>query len=98
MAEVPFFFKQWGEWAPGEEVEANRTDWTGMYEQHPDDGGVPQHSWPDAPVREAARRIGRGEIPHAVDTDTTVLRVGKKAAGRLLDGRTHDEVPTPRRS
>lgn len=22
-----------------------------------------------------------------------MLRVGKKAAGRLLDGRTHDEVP-----
>jgi protein gp37 len=45
-AGVPFFFKQWGEWAPG------------------------------------ARSV--------------VERVGKKRAGRVLDGKTHSEFPTAR--
>ena len=52
-----------------------------------------RHTWPDAPVREAARRLGKGEIRHEVGGDTTVLRVGKKAAGRLLDGVQHDGFP-----
>ena len=46
-ADVPFFFKQWGEWAPDiREFQANR-----------------------------------------------MFRFGKKAAGRALDGRLHDEFP-----
>lgn len=48
-ANVPFFFKQWGEWAPPA-------------------GG----KWQFEPE---------------------MVRVGKKTAGRLLDGRTWDEVP-----
>jgi protein gp37 len=47
VAGVPFFFRQWGEWAPA-----------------------------------------RGERPAQ-----TVVRVGKRAAGRLLDGRSWDEMP-----
>lgn len=92
-AGVKFLFKQWGEFAPGEEIEANGTDHTGMYEDDPIDGGVPKHYFRDAPIRETARRLGKGEIPHNVGGDTVVLRVGKKAAGRLLDGRAWDEVP-----
>ena len=52
-AGVPFFFKQWGEWAPSPEI------------------GLPYH-------------FGDGD--HA-------FRVGKRTAGRVLDGRTWDEVP-----
>jgi protein gp37 len=92
-AGVPFLFKQWGEWAPGDDVDANGTGWPGMHEPHPEDGGARRHTWPDAPVRESARRLGKGEIPHEVGGDTTVLRVGKKAAGRLLDGVQHDGFP-----
>lgn len=55
-AGVPFFFKQWGEWAP-------------------------RSSPMDATI---AARLG---------VDPNMACVGKKAAGRLLDGRTHDEVP-----
>ena len=51
-AGVPFFFKQWGEWAPL---------------LHHDDEG----------------RETRGEM----------VRVGRKAAGRLLDGREWNEMP-----
>lgn len=92
-AGVAFHFKQWGEWAPGEDVEANRTDWPGMYERSREDGGAPRHSWPDAEIRETAKRLGRDVPTGPIDMDTTVLRVGKHAAGRLLDGRTWDEVP-----
>jgi len=52
-AGVPFFFKQWGEWAP--------------------------------PIAED------GVPPGAVEG--RLYRVGKKAAGRLLDGREHSEYP-----
>ena len=48
-AEVPFLFKQWGEWAP------------------------------------SAANIGNG--------DGLVAKVGKKAAGRLLDGIEHNAMP-----
>lgn len=92
-AGVPFLFKQWGEWAPGEEVEANGTDWTGMYEHSHEDGGAPRHSWPDSPMRELAKRLGKEVGLGPVGGDTEVLRVGKKAAGRLLDGQIHDDKP-----
>jgi protein gp37 len=48
-AGVPFFFKQWGAWAP--------------------------------------------EEPEASGEDVSLRRVGKKQAGRVLDGRTWDEMP-----
>jgi protein gp37 len=80
-AGVPFFFKQWGEWAPLDHSDAadeagwqGRAEWMIMY---PDgDIDIPDHRWPDEDAGEAA-----------------VLRVGKKAAGRLLDGREWSEMP-----
>ena len=74
-ADVPFLFKQWGEWAPSslggdigawssEERRLNHNgEWTGQ--MSPD-----QCSWPD-----------------------TMNRVGKKRAGRLLDGVEHNGFP-----
>lgn len=63
-AGVPFFFKQWGEYAT------------------PAAAGVP-----------AERLVGHDRVPGTVIGDQLMVRVGKKAAGRLLDGRTWDEVP-----
>lgn len=71
-AGVPFLWKQNGEWAQGEDVEANGTAWTGMYEDDRADGGAPRHNWPDF---------------------YTSFRVGKKAAGRHLDGVVHHAFP-----
>lgn len=79
-AGVPFLFKQWGEWGP---------DWEG------------------AETCNACGRTkfdainSRGECSHcgidvwnpAAQPLDGLRRVGKKAAGRLLDGRTWDEVP-----
>ena len=52
-AGVPFFFKQWGEWAPSPEI------------------GLPYH----------------------FEDGDHAFRIGKKTAGRLLDGREWNEVP-----
>jgi len=51
-AGVPFFFKQWGEWA---------------------ENGRPSDTW---------------------DDELMMYRVGSRRAGRVLDGRTWEEVPT----
>ncbi|MDR1853457.1 MAG: phage Gp37/Gp68 family protein [Azoarcus sp.] len=69
--EIPFLFKQWGEWFP-------RSQWEGNPALVlPDDECV---SWPDS----AKLRNTAAETWH---------RVGKKAAGRVLDGLIHDEYP-----
>jgi protein gp37 len=64
-AGVPFFFKQWGEWAPLEVCAEPAADWTPC--------GV--------------------DKTHLFDDRECVFRIGKKAAGRLLDGKVHDEYP-----
>lgn len=58
-AGVPFFFKQWGSWAPAVNL--------------------------DPDLRERATEQIAGQ--------DYVCRVGKKAAGRVLDGRAWDEYP-----
>jgi protein gp37 len=59
-AEVPFHFKQWGDWAPGKSA--------------------------NLPAVKKAR------ITSAAD-GTEMMRVGKKMAGRQLDGAEWDEFP-----
>lgn len=60
QADVPFHFKQWGDWAPGQGINL-------------------------AVARKAEREAQDG---------TVMVRLGKKAAGRLLDGETWDGLPT----
>lgn len=78
---IPFFFKQWGEWAPRRMLgeAASGAEWgtltadgqwfpeTTPWNGHDDDG------------------YGDGEA--------VMRRVGKRVAGRVLDGRTWEEVP-----
>lgn len=77
-ADVPFLFKQWGEHSLA-------------YDRDRDD---PDYRRCDRMARLPGRWINlagghgfNGERVHYAE------RVGKKAAGRLLDGRTHDEFP-----
>jgi protein gp37 len=76
-AGVPFLFKQWGEWAPGNagpggDLSArDRTKCASGFFTYNDD-------WIDS-----------GPNPFRQTMD----RIGKKVAGRELDGRTHDEFP-----
>ncbi|WP_431840670.1 DUF5131 family protein [Gordonia hongkongensis] len=81
-----FLFKQWGEWSPLA-TEGRRTDSLVMT----DDGNTYRAGdldWPDGPRRGEAYRA---DFPH--HHPTYLYRVGKKAAGRELDGRTWDEYP-----
>lgn len=67
-ADVPFLFKQWGEWSPPRYVANNHL---------------------------TEKQILRSEhlLLPGNDRVYQMLRVGKKAAGRLLDGVTHDGYP-----
>ncbi|MGW1870965.1 DUF5131 family protein [Streptomyces mauvecolor] len=69
-ADVPFFFKQWGAWAPSGYL---------VIRDRPERGSVLVCD----PVDDAGHRV-------------EMRRVGKKAAGRELDGRTWNQFPEPR--
>lgn len=76
-AGVPFFFKQWGEWAPDETRPAGPSAVP---------GNMCKVITPGMPDYYAAVGMdGR--------TMTKLVNVGKKAAGRILDGRTWEEYP-----
>jgi protein gp37 len=69
-ASVPFFFKQWGEWAP---APTPSDDEDADYRAYRARGGRDMHLWSTG--------------------FQAVELVGKRRAGRLLDGRTWDEFP-----
>ena len=86
-AGVAYLFKQWGSWKPMEVGESQ--------------GGNTDFVLRD-PADKRKPMSGCFHMPHAVDACITnpeygwrypVRNVGKKAAGRLLDGRTWDEFP-----
>ena len=69
-AGVPFFFKQWGEWAPAErEGDLLTVTGAGRFTSNPE-----WHEFPDGQV---------------------MAHIGKRAAGRRLDGVLHDAFPEP---
>ena len=88
-AGVPFLFKQWGEWSPRAAICGAEQDFQAL---------DPQCTrWPDViRLGEHGRDTRRTEncTPDAGE-DVYVQRVGKKAAGRLLDGVQHDGYPSP---
>lgn len=79
---VPFFFKQWGEWKPGSDF-----CWDAKTHVVLNNG---QH-WPGTMTFEDINKHADGRMS---DLDAIAMRrVGKKAAGRELDGRTWDGYP-----
>lgn len=85
-ARVPFFFKQWGDWEPAtpdrghfdSSMASNGAKWV-----HECDGLVNGPSW-----HRSDGKTSEEASPFAM------IRVGKKAAGRLLDGVEHNEMPS----
>lgn len=85
-AGVPFFFKQWGEWVP----QVGGVDgWT--IDDNPEISRFDHRDWD-------GDRYGDPYRPMWCDDrdDDTVSRVGKKRAGRLLDGVEHNGMPEAR--
>jgi protein gp37 len=79
-AGVPFFFKAWGEWSP--EIPQKYCKLSGKRWSHA------SVSW----AREGSIYNPLNPPPDHFPS-VTVYRVGRKTAGRLLDGRTHDDLP-----
>ena len=90
-AGVPYFFKQWGEWAPDEWVDEEGDRHVGRKPEAKDPRSLVMHPagmtalTPDNPFDP----WDRGHP----NWHTVMRRVGKNAAGRELDGRTWDEYP-----
>lgn len=95
-AGIAFFFKQWGEWAewappPYDEPEA---------EQVQVDSEEAEAAWASAIAPCLLTHDGRRfDHPDALPDDTParlLQRIGKKAAGRILDGSTYSHFPERR--
>jgi protein gp37 len=97
-ARVPFFFKQWGEWAlapwklerlPSETVDDYKSRSEAIAATH---GFAPWEPWDHINLLDhkpwSIERAPQEPHPHV-----GMRRAGKRAAGRVLDGRTWDEMP-----
>lgn len=97
-AGVPFFFKQWGEWAPVCALTEDQIN--ALY--HPRPARDPEGARRCRVARHTLQRDGsRHDFadPAAWQQGTgpmLMLETGKKAAGRLLDGVLHDGFPEAR--
>ncbi|MCE5277170.1 MAG: DUF5131 family protein [Planctomycetaceae bacterium] len=96
-AGVPFFFKQWGEWRPLDDrfyytpaIGSGNAHYNSALNRFMREHKASElvDDRPDGWPHMAAGMYGAIE-----DGGLAIGRVGKKAAGRLLDGRTWDEVP-----
>lgn len=100
-AGVPFMLKQWGEWLPGQNDIHPYAN--GRRVAHHQDGtwGVTatKVSTSNYVAWDESGLLHRGSLadaPPMFRIHAWAERVGKKAAGRLLDGRTHDGFPEVR--
>jgi protein gp37 len=88
-AGVPFFFKQWGDWVDYRQLGA--VGWRNVTPQRTSYQGPPRG------VLYGAKGGKEGPFDTRFDlggpNGPIVVRVGKKAAGRLLDGVQHDGMP-----
>ena len=86
-AGVPFFFKQWGVWLP----------WTqfnhACIDDDPERTRFDTMEWEDDRWRNAGRPMWSDSVDGAINDEQCVAKVGKKAAGRLLDSVEHNAMP-----
>lgn len=83
-AEVPFFFKQWGEWAPHHLDAGINYDKIALFNKQ-ENGDEPIYIRDLEEDRQEDWTEGQAD-------DVFMYRIGKKKAGALLDGREHKEL------
>lgn len=76
---IPYLFKQWGEWTPGENVPATIT------------GRRPSAHWWNDEWLVGSTKMDDPE--DGWDDEPDAYRIGKRAAGRFLDGVVHNGMP-----
>lgn len=86
-AGVPFHFKQWGEWTPGENVPHTINGHRESAHYGPYVGG---DEWMFGTTNMSDPEDGWDDEPD-------LYKIGHKAAGRMIDGVTHDAFPAIRR-
>lgn len=79
---VSFFFKQWGEWQPEDSL-----DFYSAYEKTYTNGRGKRF------LTGTKTQVHEIHNPSKVNSHIYFVRVGSKKAGRLLDGREHNELP-----
>ena len=97
-ADVAFFFKQWGEWKPVNQMTDAECD--GLYVPAPvhDPERTRRCRVGSAVLHEDGKRLSH-DAPNAFLANTgamSIYEVGKKKAGRLLDGVEHNGMPQAR--
>lgn len=101
-AGVPFLFKQWGEWKPISQMDETRSLYRSnrIARDGEDQGVIDELYGRTCKVDQLCLRIDGNHVPidslHAFLVGTSPMHafwVGKRAAGRHLDGRTHDDFP-----
>lgn len=87
-ADVAYLFKQWGEWAPSAPGTAVREARSGTQK-------TPQRSRPGGYIDRLGQPRDTNDLTRfVIPADWAWMdRVGKKQAGRVLDGRVWDEYP-----
>ncbi|RQZ89937.1 phage Gp37/Gp68 family protein [Burkholderia cepacia] len=99
---VPFLFKQWGEWKPISQMDETRSLYRSnrIARDGEDQGVIDELYGSSCKVDQLCLRINGNHVqidsPNAFLAGTAPMhafKVGKRAAGRQLDGRTHDEFP-----
>lgn len=103
-AGVPFLFKQWGDWKPISQME--EAEHSALYKPnviakpHEDQGNLDDIYGRRCTVNSSVQHLD-GSVHHFLEPNAfpagamTMFHIGKKAAGRLLDGRTWDGFPAP---
>jgi protein gp37 len=90
-ADVPFFFKQWGEWKPNGQQSADDVDAPGPYL------GEPMEYFPDMDkYNRDLEKWTRWHKKNKIDWGGLyATRYGKHRSGNYLDGKQHLEFPKP---
>jgi protein gp37 len=101
-AGTAFFFKQWGAWWSSPIVRDEKFVGGEKFARLPgtESWNTAQHlpSRDDSIRARDLRKLATAGSPQFTSTyrddDLVMTRIGKKAAGRVLDGQTWDEMPT----